>query len=61
MCKRLGRFTRFLGDLRLFTFGTSLQGASAALMVPLILTLITSAYPPEQQCWAIGIWSGCGT
>jgi EmrB/QacA subfamily drug resistance transporter len=37
-----------------------LQGAGAAIMVPLTLTLITGAYPPERHNWAIGIWSGVG-
>ena len=36
----------------------ALQGAGAAIMVPLTLTLITSAYPPERHNRAIGIWSG---
>jgi EmrB/QacA subfamily drug resistance transporter len=36
------------------------QGAGAALMVPLTLTLITDAYPPERHNWAIGIWGGVG-
>ena len=38
----------------------ALQGAGAAIMVPLTLTLITSAYPPERHNWAIGVWSGVG-
>jgi EmrB/QacA subfamily drug resistance transporter len=38
----------------------ALQGAGAAIMVPLTLTLVTGAYPPERQNWAIGIWSGAG-
>lgn len=38
----------------------ALQGAGAAIMVPLTLTLITDAYPPERRGWAIGIWGGVG-
>jgi EmrB/QacA subfamily drug resistance transporter len=38
----------------------AIQGAGAAIMVPLTLTLITGAYPPERHGWAIGIWSGVG-
>jgi EmrB/QacA subfamily drug resistance transporter len=38
----------------------ALQGAGAAIMVPLTLTLVTSAYPPDRRGWAIGIWSGVG-
>jgi MFS family permease len=35
-------------------------GAGAAVMVPLTLTLVTDAYPPERRGWAIGIWGGVG-
>jgi EmrB/QacA subfamily drug resistance transporter len=38
----------------------AMQGAGAAIMVPLTLTLITDAYPPERRGWAIGIWGGVG-
>jgi EmrB/QacA subfamily drug resistance transporter len=38
----------------------ALQGTGAALMVPLTLTLVTEAYPPERRGWAIGIWMGVG-
>jgi EmrB/QacA subfamily drug resistance transporter len=38
----------------------AMQGAGAAIMVPLTLTLVTGAYPPERRGWAIGIWSGVG-
>jgi EmrB/QacA subfamily drug resistance transporter len=36
----------------------ALQGAAAAIMVPLTLTVVTEAYPPERRGWAIGIWGG---
>jgi EmrB/QacA subfamily drug resistance transporter len=36
----------------------ALQGAGAATMVPLTLTLVTDAYPPDRRGWAIGIWGG---
>jgi EmrB/QacA subfamily drug resistance transporter len=36
----------------------ALQGIGAAIMVPLTLTLVVEAYPPERHGWAIGIWSG---
>lgn len=36
----------------------ALQGAGAAIMVPLTLTLVVDAYPPEKRGWAIGIWGG---
>jgi EmrB/QacA subfamily drug resistance transporter len=38
----------------------ALQGAGAAIMVPLTLTLVIDAYPVERRAWAIGIWSGVG-
>src|SRR5438034_60194 len=31
----------------------ALQGAGAAIMVPLTLTLVTGAYPAERRAWAI--------
>jgi EmrB/QacA subfamily drug resistance transporter len=36
----------------------ALQGVGAAVMVPLTLTLVTEAYPPERRGFAIGVWSG---
>ena len=36
----------------------ALQGIGAAIMVPLTLTLVVEAYPPERHGWAIGIWTG---
>jgi EmrB/QacA subfamily drug resistance transporter len=36
----------------------ALQGIGAAVMVPLTLTLVIEAYPPDRHGWAIGIWSG---
>ena len=38
----------------------AIQGAGAAIMVPLTLTLVTDAYPPARRGWAIGIWGGIG-
>jgi EmrB/QacA subfamily drug resistance transporter len=38
----------------------ALQGVGAAIMVPLTLTLVTDAYPPERRGWAIGVWGGIG-
>ena len=34
------------------------QGAGAALVLPLTLTMISEAYPPESRGKAIGIWGG---
>jgi MFS family permease len=38
----------------------ALQGLGAAMMVPLTLTVVTDAFPPERLGWAIGSWSGVG-
>ena len=35
-----------------------LQGIGAATMMPLTLSIITNAFPPEQRGLAIGIWGG---
>src|SRR5215475_14952546 len=34
------------------------QGAGAAVLVPLTLTLISDAFPPDKRGAAIGIWGG---
>ena len=34
------------------------QGLGAALVMPLSLTLLSAAFPPERRGLAIGIWSG---
>jgi EmrB/QacA subfamily drug resistance transporter len=36
----------------------AVQGIGAAIMVPLTLTLVLEAYPPERQNFAIAVWSG---
>jgi EmrB/QacA subfamily drug resistance transporter len=36
----------------------AVQGAGAAMLVPLTLTLISDAFPPEKRGAAIGIWGG---
>ena len=70
---RLGRKRWFLGGLALFTsaslFGAfaqnvgmliaarALQGLGAAFIMPLTLSLISVAFPPEERGRAIGIWS----
>jgi len=69
----LGRKRWFLGGLALFTtaslFGAfaqnvgmliaarALQGLGAAFIMPLTLSLISVAFPPEERGRAIGIWS----
>ncbi len=46
------------GSIGVLICARALQGAGAAIMVPLTLTLVSEAYPPERRNWAIGIWSG---
>ena len=36
------------------------QGAGAALVLPLSLTLVSAAFPPEKRSGAIGIWGAVG-
>ena len=36
----------------------ALQGAGAAIVTPLTLTLLSTAFPPEKRGLAIGAWSG---
>ncbi len=36
----------------------AVQGAAAALVLPLTLTLISDAFPPERRGRAIGVWGG---
>src|SRR4030095_3383011 len=36
----------------------ALQGAGAAIVTPLTLTLLSTAFPPQKRGLAIGAWSG---
>src|SRR6201995_4841828 len=36
----------------------AIQGAGAAIVTPLTLTLLSEAFPPERRGLAIGAWSG---
>jgi EmrB/QacA subfamily drug resistance transporter len=38
--------------------GRVIQGAGAAMLLPLTLALISSAFPPDKRGAAIGIWGG---
>jgi len=38
----------------------ALQGAGAAMVMPLTLTLVAEAFPAERQAMAIGIWGAAG-
>jgi MFS family permease len=71
---RLGRARVFTTGLALFTIasaicavapgpavlitGRALQGLGAAIIVPLGLTILTSAFPPERRGAVVGFWAG---
>ncbi|QTH43654.1 MFS transporter [Cohnella sp. LGH] len=70
----IGRKKVFLAGVVVFTLGSllcslsdsslalilsrALQGVGGAAVVPLSLTLVNSAFPPEKRAAAIGLWSG---
>ncbi|QHT63175.1 MFS transporter [Paenibacillus lycopersici] len=72
--ERFGRKRMFLTGIVLFTIGSALsgisessiqlilsralQGVGGAAIVPLSLTLVNAAFPPEKRAAALGIWSG---
>ncbi len=69
--ERFGRRRVFVGGLSVFVLGSAaagladtagvlvaaraLQGVGAALLMPLTLTLLTAAFPPEQRGRALGV------
>jgi EmrB/QacA subfamily drug resistance transporter len=71
---RFGRRRMFLVGLGIFTLSSAaaalapdtgaliaaraLQGAGAAIVTPLTLTLLSEAFPPAKRGLAIGAWSG---
>lgn len=71
---RFGRRRMYVLGLATFTAGSAavalsssigalmafraVQGAGAALVMPLTLTLISDAFPPEKRSAAIGLWGG---
>jgi EmrB/QacA subfamily drug resistance transporter len=71
---RLGRRRVYVGGLALFTLASAacalapdtstliafrvVQGAGAAIIVPLGLTLLTSAFAPNKRGTVVGIWGG---
>jgi EmrB/QacA subfamily drug resistance transporter len=71
---RFGRRRMFCAGLAVFTAASAwaalsptvgmliaaraAQGAGAALVMPLTLTLISEAFPPEKRGMAIGLWGG---
>jgi EmrB/QacA subfamily drug resistance transporter len=71
---RLGRRRMFVVGLAIFTAASAaaalapdtglliaaraVQGAGAAIVLPLTLTLLSEATPPQRRGMALGIWSG---
>jgi EmrB/QacA subfamily drug resistance transporter len=71
---RFGRKRMFIAGVGIFTAASALaalspstdalvgaravQGAGAAIVTPLTLTLISEAFPPERRAAALGIWGG---
>jgi EmrB/QacA subfamily drug resistance transporter len=71
---RFGRRRMFVIGISLFTASSAfaalapsadlliaarvLQGAGAAIVTPLTLTLLASAFPPHKRGAALGVWSG---
>lgn len=71
---RFGRRRMYLVGLAVFTLGSAasalaggpgpligarvVQGAGAAVLLPLTLTLISDAFPAEKRGVAIGVWGG---
>ncbi len=71
---RFGRKRMFLAGLSVFTAASAaaalapstdllvaaraIQGAGAAMVTPLTLTLLAEAFPQERRGMAIGVWSG---
>ncbi|MFI5710840.1 MFS transporter [Kribbella sp. NPDC051620] len=71
---RWGRRRTFAGGLALFSIASiacalapsvplliaarTVQGVGAAVVMPLAMSLLGAAFPPEQRGWAIGIFSG---
>ncbi|HVW48052.1 MAG TPA: DHA2 family efflux MFS transporter permease subunit [Solirubrobacterales bacterium] len=71
---RFGRRRMFVTGIALFTAASAgaalapnadlliaaraIQGAAAAIVTPLTLTLLAQAFPPEKRGLALGVWSG---
>src|SRR5206468_7540906 len=71
---RFGRRRAFVGGIALFTAASAacalapgvgwliaarvVQGAGAALVMPLALALLSAAFPPERRAAALGVLSG---
>jgi EmrB/QacA subfamily drug resistance transporter len=76
IAERFGRRRLFSLGILLFTGGSvlaalstgigvlitarALQGLGAAIVLPLTLTLLSAAYPPEKRAGALGLWGAIG-
>jgi EmrB/QacA subfamily drug resistance transporter len=74
--ERYGRRRMFAAGLGLFTAGSAgaalaptigwliaaraVQGVGAAILIPLTLTLLSAAVPPQRRGMALGIWGAVG-
>src|SRR5271154_6513102 len=74
--ERYGRRRMFTAGLALFTAGSAaaalapgigwligaraVQGVGAAMLIPLTLTLLSAAVPPQRRGMALGIWGAVG-
>src|SRR5579872_4726496 len=74
--ERFGRRRTFVAGLALFTAGSAaaalasgistliaaraVQGVGAAMLIPLTLTLLSAAVPPERRGVALGAWGAIG-
>jgi EmrB/QacA subfamily drug resistance transporter len=45
-------------DAGVLVAARALQGAGAALMLPVALALLSAAFPPSRRTWALGVFSG---
>jgi EmrB/QacA subfamily drug resistance transporter len=45
------------GDLTQLVIARAVQGLGAALLMPMTLTLLSAAFPPERRTAALGLWS----
>ena len=48
----------FAPNVGLLIAARAVQGAGAAMVMPLALALLSAAYPPERRGWALGIFVG---
>jgi EmrB/QacA subfamily drug resistance transporter len=44
-------------DLTQLVIARAVQGVGAALLMPMTLTLLSAAFPPERRTFALGLWS----